>query len=208
MPIYYAKNHIDVYRIRAKMPDIHELSGRGNNHNLTMYINKQIVSLMDIHERETIVDVGCGDGTLLNLIVNSCSVSGWGVVPTNEEKSRLEQLYNKCEDMVFFSGLVQQLPFEDKCIDKVICNGVLILMESENDAKRAIAELSRIAKIDGLIWIGELPFTDESACKNYGQSVFRWLWHVLINQGIIVFFATVNDCDFSVLLWECFHYST
>ena len=187
MPIFQASDHVEVYRTRALMDDVHELSGRGKNYSLTDFVNRRILSFLDFEEKNHIVDIGCGDGSLLKIINDMYLTRCSGILPTNEEVERLKKVFPK-EDckLSFYQGFVQKLPLDSECANVIICNGVFILLPSEKEVRNALHEISRIAVQGAKIWIGEVPDKDEMEAKPYGNSIFLWLWYVLTKQGISV----------------------
>ena len=65
MPIIKCKSFIDAYRYKASSRDINELSGRMGRPDLTNFINRQIINKLFIDCDDVVIDIGCGDGTLL-----------------------------------------------------------------------------------------------------------------------------------------------
>lgn len=85
-----------------------------------------------------IVDVGCGEGCVLN------SLDGYRV---GVDSSELELTY-LAEDIVRVRANVEDLPFEDEYFDVCICTDVFEHVENE---KRLSSELYRILKVGGLL---------------------------------------------------------
>jgi hypothetical protein len=170
--------------MRASAPDMHQMAGRGHKEALTEFVNARILEAMQLEQTDVLLDIGCGDGRLLR---NASRVSQRiGIVPTKEEKDRLEAIL---PDSVFYTGLAQKLPVSSHTAGKIVCNSVLLLMKSESDVADALREIARVARKDAKIWIGEIPDTDEYAeYKMYcGSSVPGMLWHLLKNHGVRTF---------------------
>ncbi|MFD1903630.1 methyltransferase domain-containing protein [Paenibacillus rhizoplanae] len=153
------KNHIDSYRLKSLSEDIHDLSGRNDNR-LTMFRNQIIKNNILSSFRKVVIDIGCGDATLLKKAYIRKLDKVFGIVPSFEEKIRLEKEY-KYSNIHFIEGLTVSLPIEDEIATTVICNGVFILLENESDVIKSLQEINRVTKENGRVWIGELPILDE-----------------------------------------------
>jgi hypothetical protein len=184
MPIIRVDNYVDAYKIRAASANLHSLAGRDGNEDLTEFVNLQVLEGMDLGSGDTLVDIGCGDGRLLRKAANV----PWriGIVPTAEEKTRLEATQT---GISFAVGLAQKLPLESESATRIVCNGVLLLMKSEDDVVESLREISRIATKGARIWIGEIPEVDEYAKHRMyrGHSVRGLLWFLLRNHGLRTF---------------------
>jgi len=183
MSIIKVKSRLDEYRYRAQSKDINELSGRPNRSDITNFVNMEIAAKMEFTREDVLVDIGCGDGTLLKL-AKEHGASCIGILPTEEEVSRLrDSLSESHSDIKVEKGSASKTDLPSNVATKIVCNGVLLLL-SENDAILALKEIVRLAKHNALIYIGEHPFCDEYIGKNYGDSIIAWLLWVLKNQGV------------------------
>ena len=88
-------------------------------------------------------------------------------------------------DVTFLVGMAQSLPVGSDSVSKIVCNSVLLLLESESAVMAALREIARVAQPSARIWLGEIPAADESA--NFGEycgtSVLGFLWHELSKKG-------------------------
>ena len=76
--------------MRSYAKDINEMSGRNNRPDLTKFISKRILELLP-NEKGNLVDIGCGDGSLLKLAIKEKRFKNLtGVLPTLEEVSRMK----------------------------------------------------------------------------------------------------------------------
>lgn len=137
---------IDVYSKAAKVKDFHLMSGNNDRHK-TMFVSKAIIKVIEPKPDEIVLDVGCGDGTLVKMI--NCV----GVTTTDLETNRLRQEY---PNLKFVTGLSESLPFDDLSIDKIVCNSVLLLLDVEG-VKKSLVEFHRVLKKGGLVYMGEIP---------------------------------------------------
>lgn len=98
-------------------------------------LNKKSIKVMHkyIHDANTILDVGCGNGYWLNTIINP-NLKKIGCDITN----RL--IFDGID---YIKGEVENLPFDDDSIDIVTCHHTL---EHIPLLEKAISELKRVAK--------------------------------------------------------------
>ncbi len=184
MPIIKTQTNIEVYKYLARQKDIHFLSGRSKNKNVTEFVNRCIIDKMKFGADDNVVDVGCGDGSLLAQIANQVK-SVTGIVPTDEEEERLISSYKGIANLLFIKSRADSIKCLNSFANKTVCNGVMLLLTDLNEVKRAISELSRITQSGGTLWIGEVAIVDEYSGKNYGKSIIKWLWYMLINGDFL-----------------------
>jgi len=180
MPIVKVDSYVEGYRLRSHAPELHTLAARDGRENVTDFVNGRILQQIDPQPAEVLVDIGCGDGCLLRKAVHV--QTRIGTVGTRDERERLQKAI---PDVSFKVGLAHDLPLETASADKVVCNGVVMYLGTEERVTLALREMRRIAKPDALVWIGELPAVDEySEYKMYlGDSVLGLLWHCLSKLG-------------------------
>jgi ubiquinone/menaquinone biosynthesis C-methylase UbiE len=193
MSIHRPKDHVEVYRIKAMAADIHEMSGRTGRPDLTAFVSHQILRALDLRAGQTVVDVGCGDGSLLRLICREAgplaSHSLTGILPTAEEVERLQsELRASWPGLSILQGLATSIPLPEETADRVVLNGVLLLLKDEQEVLLCLRELYRICKSGGQVFLGEVPDVDELTKRPYRDSITAWLWWVLRTQGAKEFF--------------------
>jgi len=200
MPIIKCKTHIEVYEHRAFSKDSHELSGRGDRKYLTKFISRNIIIEVQAKKMDTIVDIGCGDGTLLKLI-NGNKKAVIGILPTKAEIARIEADIKQNANISLLQGIVQNTNIHSDIADIVICNGVLMYVDNA-EIDLALKELSRITKKDGKIYLGEIPSVDEYKDKKFSDSILLWLVWTFKNQGIYAFLTRLKQTFIAVLSSE------
>jgi ubiquinone/menaquinone biosynthesis C-methylase UbiE len=190
MPVYRINNYDDAYRIRAACEDIHELAARPHKRPLTEFVNRRILVALELAQEDILVDIGCGDASLLRMAEGRCARSV-GIVATREEKLRLERSF---PNLSFVTGHAQKLPLESGIASKVVCNATLHYLPSESDVQAALREMSRIAQPGATIWVGEIPEIDEYAHYGMyrGNSMIAYLWHLLTRNGLRTFLGMMR----------------
>jgi hypothetical protein len=184
MAIIKVNNYVDVYKMRAHSSDPHKLAGRDGREAVTDFVTSQILERLDLQPQDILIDIGCGDGRLLK---NSVGVaSRIGTVGSTDECMLLKK---SMPDITFKACLATGLHLETASATKIVCNGVLLYMQSTDEVEQALSEIKRIAKPDALIWVGEIPAANEYAeYKMYiGDSVLGLLWFLLRNHGLRTF---------------------
>jgi ubiquinone/menaquinone biosynthesis C-methylase UbiE len=162
------------------MRDIHEFSGR-SNHRLTEFINQRILSELRIEPHDRLVDIGCGDGTLLQSALLAGLSDAVGLSGTEEEAERLRAL-----GLNVTQAHTDSLPLPDESASAVVCNSVLHI-DSPNKIPTSLREIARIAEPEARIWIGELPrFREPSSVRTF-ESVPEMLSWVLRKRGLRAF---------------------
>lgn len=188
MAIIKPGSRIEEYRLRARFNDINEMSGRTGREDLTKFVSQSILDELG-GVSGVLVDIGCGDGTVLRLASEREQViRSIGILPTNEEVTRLKSTIDASaqgQKIEVIEGLSASLPLQSSCADAVVINGVLHLLSSKEDVEKTLAEIRRIIKVGGTLFLGEIPSKDESRHANkYGDSVVQWLFFILKQKGL------------------------
>ncbi len=121
---------------------------------------ERLVSTLPLKVDSRVLDVGPGDGTLFRLIahrVGRCT----GVDPSGNAVARLCQLFRDLSNVEFVQGSAESIPAPDGAFDVVVVNSVLQILPGIEEFERALAELVRVCRAGGVVFIGELPFRSE-----------------------------------------------
>lgn len=128
----------------------------------------EIISLLDIKERDFILDIGCGNGSYLSDIKNKIKNSSCFGIEISKDA------INLCKDkrIKLVLGDMEDIPFEDEKFDKVFSLGVI---EHTNNTQKVIKEIARVTKPDGIILI-TIPnkFSFFHITKNYKMLIGTW----------------------------------
>jgi hypothetical protein len=140
MAIVKCKTYVEVYEHKARCKDPHELSGRTGRPDLTTFVCKSILSCLSVSPTHNLVDVGCGDGTLLKLVSGTVS-QAIGLLPTDAEVERVRSLLCRVLNIQIRRGLAQSTGLPSQVAERVVCNGVFITLTNSRVEPK---ELSRI----------------------------------------------------------------
>jgi ubiquinone/menaquinone biosynthesis C-methylase UbiE len=169
------------------MIDIDGFSGRSNRA-LTEFINHRILTGVLIEPQDRLVDIGCGDGTLLRSAVQLGVHNPVGLSGTHEEARRLRALGLNVKQ-----GYTDSLPLPDRCASVVVCNSVLHIVPGDKIAA-SLREIARIAEANARIWIGEIPrFREPASIRSFG-TVPEMLWWLLRKRGLRTFLGMFAGC--------------
>lgn len=111
----------------------------------------KLISLCDIKQDTSILNVGCGDGaTLVYLAKRGCrKITGIDIsedmISRALEKIKRENMEDK---IIVKKGEAQDLPFPDSSFEVIMSEAVLILVP---DQKKALREYIRVGKQGGLV---------------------------------------------------------
>jgi SAM-dependent methyltransferase len=149
-----------------------------------------IKRIRDLANKKDLLDVGCGTGALSTLL-DTDSYTGIDFVH-HQIWSEMESTSTK-----FFEGQVEQLPFDDKSFDLVVCAHVL---EHVREPVRVLKELIRCSR--GKVVV-VLP-RERSYVAGFNLHVhhFQYAWEVerLMNNSGVRFSVEEVDGDFFIEL--------
>lgn len=190
MPVYKAKTHIDTYRLKATSDDVTELNARPGRHDLSEFIANQIYSRLPIHNHSVVLDIGCGDGTLLQKCAKNGSGEYFGILPTTQEIDRLREHLEHigADNIKLIRSTCEEIPLPDNFIDAIVINGVIPLIESDATLDKTIIAIERVLKPGGTVYFGELMKNNSHTDIRFGDSISLWLLHSLFKQGPRSFF--------------------
>lgn len=119
-----------------------------NNQNHSLY--KATEELLSLSASETVLDIGCGNGYVLNLLANrySCQFTGIDISESMiETASQRNVKFLKDGKMNFLCKNAVDMPFADNSFDKAFTINTVYFWDS---LENVLAEIHRILKPKGL----------------------------------------------------------
>jgi SAM-dependent methyltransferase len=149
-----SEDYVEYCREAARnLRDVEDLALRGRNTGeITRRVNANIVNEVALAAHDDLVDIGCGDGTLLRMARQSGVANALGLLATEEEA----EVVRRCGLQVR-QGFTHQLPIADESASVVICNNVLLVVPRDKIVD-SLREIERIAKPEARIYLGEIPY--------------------------------------------------
>jgi ubiquinone/menaquinone biosynthesis C-methylase UbiE len=146
-------DYVEYCRETAKHArDLHDLALRGRHlKEVTKAIYRSIAEEVSLGPGDDLVDIGCGDGTLLRVARERGLHSAIGLLATDEEVALVRRT-----GLHVRQALSHHLPLPDECASVVVCNNVLLIV-SRDKISASLREIYRIAKPNARIFIGEIP---------------------------------------------------
>lgn len=100
----------------------------------------------------SVLDVGCGTGTILKRLSQKCSIRGYGI---DTEEKMIEQAVLKCPDMDIQLCSCEETPFNDKSFDIIVA---CMAYHHFSDKDKFAAEAARLLKSGGRLYIADPKF--------------------------------------------------
>jgi len=147
-------DYVEYCRETAKHArDLHDLALRGSDKKETTRLtHESIVKTVALSSDDDLVDIGCGDGTLLRMAQQAGAHSALGLLATEEEVALVERTGVNVRQ-----GLADHLPLPDASASVVVCNNVLLIVPREK-VPASLREMCRVARPGARILIGEIPY--------------------------------------------------
>jgi len=172
--------------------DPHDLALRGRNHReTTRLIHRQIADAVDLHAGDTLLDIGCGDGTMLRM-AEELGASATGLLATDEEVDLLRRFGLNAQQ-----GLSDHLPVGDETASVVVCNNVLLVVPREQ-ILASLHEIHRVAKPGARIYLGEIPFVEPHDPTPTFTTRSQLLAHLYRRQGLRAWAGMVRR----MMVWQ------
>jgi ubiquinone/menaquinone biosynthesis C-methylase UbiE len=186
--VAHSDDYVEYCRETAKrVRDLHDLALRGRNKNeITRQIHERIVEVVGLHPSDDLVDIGCGDGTLLRMAASIGTNSAIGLLATQEEVDVLRH-----SRLSVKQGFTDHLPLEDESASVVVCNNVLLVVPREK-IPASLREIYRIAKPGARIFVGEIPFVESQRSDPQFESRRETLSYLYRTYGLRTWFGMLR----------------
>jgi 2-polyprenyl-3-methyl-5-hydroxy-6-metoxy-1,4-benzoquinol methylase len=121
-----------------------------------------IVQKSNLVPEDRILDVGCGNGIITQLLSGKCSIVGMDI-----SKKMLEKARQKDQLSDYVLGEAARIPFSNSCFDDVISISVIHHFPSYEYTEGAIEEMLRVIKPGGKIVLCKIPVNFSSFFFEY-----------------------------------------
>jgi len=183
-----SEDYVEYCREAARhVRDVQDLALRGKNAGeITRRINERIVREVELSPGDDLVDIGCGDGTLLRLAQKSGVASAIGLLATEEEVEVVRGLGFQVQQ-----GFTDRLPIADESASAVVCNSVLLIVPRER-IPASLREIYRIAKPQARIFLGEIPSVPGPPPEPEFASARETLSYLYRKHGLRIWFGMLR----------------
>jgi ubiquinone/menaquinone biosynthesis C-methylase UbiE len=177
--------------LARNLRDVGDLALRGKNkHEITRRIHEDIVREVELSAGDDLVDIGCGDGTLLRMAQAAGVTSAIGYLATEEEVEVVRRLGFSVQQ-----GFTDRLPIGDEKASVVVCNSVLLIVPRER-ISASLREISRIAKPGARIYLGEIPVAPGPPPEPQFDSARKTLAYLYHRYGVRTWFGMLRRMIF------------
>jgi len=196
--VIHSDDYVEYCReVARRLRDPHDLALRGRDKKaITKLIHERIAEAVDLHSGDDVVDIGCGDGTLLRMAERAGARSALGLLATDEEVKVLRQFGLNVK-----RGLTERLPIPDESASVLVCNNVLLVVPREK-IFASLREIHRIAKPGARIFLGEIPFVQTPDPSPKFTSRRETLLHLYRNNGLRTWFGMLRRMAYWQLTGE------
>lgn len=130
-----------------KMADHYNESPEGH---FTQPFKEYLLEIMEHRNGDSVLDVACGNGTLLKMISAKKSINGFGVDISEE---MVKNAARNCPGMTFKTAGCESIPFGDGSFDSIT---VCAAYHHFPDVKAFAKEAKRLLKPNGAAYIAEI----------------------------------------------------
>ncbi|WP_027177914.1 class I SAM-dependent methyltransferase [Maridesulfovibrio bastinii] len=106
-----------------------------------------------------VLDVGCGYGRIMKKLIAAGYENVTGIEPSRSLRERASKESGDCK-IVEFDGMT--IPFNDSSFDAVVLAAVLTSIPRDEDQERLLAEISRVLKDEGILYVNDFLLNEDS----------------------------------------------
>ena len=119
---------------------------------LSQRFYRTLLAQVELSPACAVLDVGCGTGTLLKRMADTCEIRGFGI---DAEEKMLAEAKKKCPSLSLSVSRCENTPFEDDTFDVLT---VCMAYHHFADQKGFAKEAARILKDNGRLYIADPCF--------------------------------------------------
>ena len=154
-----------------------------------LQLREQVIDALALRGAETVLDVGCGRGLLLNAAARrlttgqAIGIDLWqsadqsGNQPESTLANAQAEGVRKRVDVK--TGDMRELPFEDQTMDVVVSSLAIHNIPDRAERAKAVREIARVLKPNGQVTLLDFQCTDE-----YVQTLQALGWHEVKRSGL------------------------
>ena len=116
----------------------------------TRKFKRIILERITIEPGDHVLDVACGNGTLLRMLSEKCDISGYGA---DLSEKMIENAERNCPDMQFHVASCERIPWDDQKFDVIT---VCAAYHHFPNVKAFAEEANRLLKPQGLLYIADV----------------------------------------------------
>lgn len=153
-----------------------------------LHPREPLINSLNLHGSETVVDVGCGRGLLLNAAARrlttgkAIGIDLWQGVDQSGNKPEITLANAQSEGVAdrveVKTGDMRQLPFEDETVDVVVSSLAIHNIPDKDCRVRAVQEIARVLRPNGQVALLDFQRTEE-----YVHTLRELGWHEVTLSG-------------------------
>lgn len=153
-----------------------------------LHLRERLINALNLHGSETVVDVGCGRGLLLNAAARrlttgkAIGIDLWQGVDQSGNKPEITLANAQSEGVAdrveVKTGDMRQLPFEDETVDVVVSSLAIHNIPDKDCRVRAVQEIARVLRPNGQVALLDFQRTEE-----YVHTLRELGWHEVTLSG-------------------------
>jgi 2-polyprenyl-3-methyl-5-hydroxy-6-metoxy-1,4-benzoquinol methylase len=186
--IIHSDDYVEYCReTAARSRQIHDLALRGRGkEEITRVVHERVVREVCLGPDDELVDIGCGDGTLLRMATQLGVHSVHGLHATEEEAALVREMgYSVTQ------ALSHDLPIASASASVVVCNNVLLVVARAR-IPDTLREIFRIAKPGARVFLGEIPFIPGSVPEPQFSNTRDTLSYLYKKHGLRAWFGMLR----------------
>lgn len=138
-----------------------------NRFNYFQFLQKRVIHLLDLHEGQRFLDIGCGTGWAVRYAASLVKNEGgfYGIDISSRMIEKAQESCSGCESIYFYKADAEALPFENDLFDFIICTNSF---HHYFTPSKMLNEVYRVLKTGGRILILD-PTADAFLMKMYDK---------------------------------------